>query len=602
MIVPMKKVTLITLSSSASASLTVLRDLGVLHLEYRREPESADTERISAQKEIVQEALNVLSSRKTRTGQKVHASAVETAQYVMSLREERDGLHDRLQFIVNEIERLEPLGDFSPCDIAVLGEKGILAKIYQCEGVDLDRMEIPVPFEIVSSRGALKHILALNDGDFHLPLEEVSIPEKALSHLLREKEEVQRRIDQIEDQLDACAACVSLLEEGLASLGEQLQFAETLSAMGDEGGLSYLRGYCPANEVDRLRKTGPEMGWAFVIEDPSEEDEVPTLIKNPPWIRIIQLVFDFIGTVPGYREYDVSFWFLASLCLFFAMLIGDGGYGILFLAGTLTLSRKLKTLPSALFVLLYVFSAATVVWGMITGTWFGVEGLARVPILSGFVVSGLYSYADNRDFMIHLCFVIGTIHLTVAHSIRLLRHIHSLRVLAELGWISIVWFLYFLARNLVLWRPFPPLVVYLLPLGLFLTSAFSNPQHHFLKGFFVSLADLPLNVIRSFSDVVSYLRLFAVGYATLIVAMSFNQMASDFGWGSVPNAVGATLILLVGHTLNIVMACMAVLVHGIRLNMLEFSSHLGMTWSGNKFAPFRKQAQDRSVRTRPKDR
>jgi V/A-type H+-transporting ATPase subunit I len=128
-------------------------------------------------------------------------------------------------------------------------------------------------------------------------------------------------------------------------------------------------------------------------------------------------------------------------------------------------------------------------------------------------------------------------------------------------------------------------------LGILLTAAFTNPEAHYIRSFFITLGNLPLNVVRSFSDVVSYLRLFAVGYATLVVALSFNQMAADLGWDSAPKAVGAVLILLVGHSLNIILGGMAVLVHGLRLNMLEFSTHLEMTWSGHKFSPFRRETQ-----------
>jgi V/A-type H+-transporting ATPase subunit I len=100
------------------------------------------------------------------------------------------------------------------------------------------------------------------------------------------------------------------------------------------------------------------------------------------------------------------------------------------------------------------------------------------------------------------------------------------------------------------------------------------------------MAELPLGVISSFSDIVSYLRLFAVGFATVVVAESFNNMALGGGISGVLSGIAAVLILFLGHTLNILLGCMAVIVHGIRLNMLEFSGHLGMQWSGKKYEPF----------------
>ncbi|MBW1998684.1 MAG: V-type ATP synthase subunit I, partial [Deltaproteobacteria bacterium] len=285
-------------------------------------------------------------------------------------------------------------------------------------------------------------------------------------------------------------------------------------------------------------------------------------------------------------EYDVSFWFLVSLSLFFAMLVGDGGYGILVFVGTYLLRRKRKTAAKEPFLLLYVFSASTIGWGLITGTWFGVERLASIPTLNRLVVPALNSYSGDQDFMIGFCFILGAVHLSIAHVIRAVRFLNSPKLLAEVGWILILWFLYFLAGYFVLGRPLPEKSRALLSLGLVLVALFSNPKRNFVKSALLGVADLPFNIIRSFSDLVSYLRLFAVGYATLVIAVSFNQMAFDLWKGSMLRAFGALLILLIGHTLNIMLAAMAVLVHGIRLNMLEFSSHLGMNWTGQIFRPF----------------
>jgi len=96
-----------------------------------------------------------------------------------------------------------------------------------------------------------------------------------------------------------------------------------------------------------------------------------------------------------------------------------------------------------------------------------------------------------------------------------------------------------------------------------------------------------LSVINSFSDIVSYIRLFAVGMSTVIVASNFNQMASGSGESSIIGTILSVLILLLGHSLNITLAMMSVLVHGVRLNMLEFSSHVGMQWTGKKYEPFK---------------
>jgi len=146
--------------------------------------------------------------------------------------------------------------------------------------------------------------------------------------------------------------------------------------------------------------------------------------------------------------------------------------------------------------------------------------------------------------------------------------------------------MFFAAGKLVIGRHFPHFALYLLGGGILLILVFENFQKNVLKGMLGTLTQLPLSVIGAFSDVVSYIRLFAVGYATVVVAESFNSMAVGDGINSLIGGLIAALILFFGHALNIILALMAVIVHGIRLNMLEFSNHLGMQWSGKEYKPF----------------
>jgi V/A-type H+-transporting ATPase subunit I len=171
---------------------------------------------------------------------------------------------------------------------------------------------------------------------------------------------------------------------------------------------------------------------------------------------------------------------------------------------------------------------------------------------------------------------------------------------SQLGWLSILWGMYFLVRLIVLengdfgnlqsWVPGP----YLLAAGLGLIIVFDEQKGSFFKGLGLGLAKLPLKLldsISSFSDIISYVRLFAVGLASLEVAKAFNAMADNMGF-NMPAGLGAAFILFFGHTLNIVMGVLSLMVHGVRLNMLEFSGHLGMEWAGIAYKPFQNQIKE----------
>jgi len=195
------------------------------------------------------------------------------------------------------------------------------------------------------------------------------------------------------------------------------------------------------------------------------------------------------------------------------------------------------------------------------------------------------SWLTGQDHLILLSFLIGAVHLTVAHGWNVLRFFPSSRAFAQLGWILTTWTMFFLARQMVLGAAFPHVMLYALVVGIVLIVLFMTPPRA-LKSEWFNHVMLPLSLVGNFVDLVSYVRLFAVGAATFAIAQAFNQMAVGGGVSNVVAGAVAALVLFFGHTLNILLATMGVLVHGVRLNMLEFASHLGMEWTGRPYRPF----------------
>jgi V/A-type H+-transporting ATPase subunit I len=147
-----------------------------------------------------------------------------------------------------------------------------------------------------------------------------------------------------------------------------------------------------------------------------------------------------------------------------------------------------------------------------------------------------------------------------------------------------IWAMLALVNMLVLGSPPPPwmLPAFLVALGLVLV--FTAPSRNLLACIGRGLGAIALNAVSFLSDIISYIRLWAVGLAGGILAASFNDIA-----GPLPVAA-AVLVLVPAHALNLALGLVAVLAHGVRLNLLEFSNHLGMEWSGREYQPFRRQA------------
>lgn len=310
------------------------------------------------------------------------------------------------------------------------------------------------------------------------------------------------------------------------------------------------------------------------MEEPVAEDEPPTLLKISRWAKAISAVFNFLRITPGYYETDVSGIFLVFLTIFAAILIGDSGYGLVFLGGAFVARRFLRHWPAPPFRLLYLLGGGAMIWGALSGVFFG----SKPSFLQPFVCSWL---VDERSVML-LCFALGTVHLTIARLWHAVRLGWSIWTLAQFGWIATTWTMFFAARSLVLGAAFPSFAWWLFGVGVVLLVLFMTPWWT-LKSEWPVHVMLPLNLVTNFVDIVSYLRLFAVGTASLAVASSFNEMFAS--WDGGVGQFFKVFLLFGGHTLNILLCSLGILVHGVRLNMLEFSSHMGMAWAGKGYEP-----------------
>jgi len=290
--------------------------------------------------------------------------------------------------------------------------------------------------------------------------------------------------------------------------------------------------------------------------------------------------------VPGYNEIDISPLFIVFFSLFFGILIGDAGYGLIYFLLNLWLHKKFghKIKDKSVFFLFYILSFCAIIWGLLTATFFGQEWLLNIGI------KPLIPALGNAVFIQALCFFIGALHLSLAHGWRAVQKVPALIALAEVGWICIIWAVFFLAKNLILGDVFPGFGSWLIIAGLLLVLFFTNPQKNILKTIGGGLGKIALSLINNFTDVVSYIRLFAVGLATVAIADAFNAMAAGiFKKGDWLTIIAAALIAISGHVLNVILGPMSVLVHGVRLNVLEFCSHANVTWNGFAYKPFTKK-------------
>ncbi len=608
MIVPMKKIFLLLLESERTEALDALRDSGVVHLEDIS-GSSTLLEELAVKRDTVYRSISLLGGFQVKNSSVKDSSetALEIAKRVVMQHEKSKTLEEEMRQLEKEREQFAVWGDFEPGDIHELDGKGIHIKL--CEITEADKKNIPDAVAIfpVAVKKKLTYAALIVPEGLQLPeLKEVTLPDRSMKELETLMQEKLRKKQSIDSELETLAAALPRLKLLLEELDEEIEFESVRCSANSEGPVVYLSGYVPVPAVDTIKRAAKQNGWGLLIKDPEEDDNVPTLIENPKAVRIIKPVFDILNIIPGYKERDISLFFLLFLSIFFAMIVGDAGYGAIFLGVSLYFGLKGKKKTgriSDMIFFMIVMSSCTILWGAVTGTWFGSITLAKLPFFKALTIDKIASFgkADTSSLIKHICFILGTVQISIAHIWNFIEDLKKkpvIRAFAQLGWLSMVNGLYFLILNFVLSSvkyPVPTFAVYMIFGGFAAVLLFSEQEGNIFKGIlkgFSSLMTIFLSSIGAFSDIISYIRLFAVGLATLAVASSFNAMAAGMGHGVV-GIVGSVIILLLGHGLNLAMGSLAIIVHGVRLNLLEFSGHLGMEWVGINYSPFRNRKKEK---------
>lgn len=605
MIVPMKKVHVLSLASRRRKTTEELGKLGTIHVEV----EAAESSRISelrGERERVLRAVRALPEAPKKIEAKRKRDGQELIDHILSLTDEAREIDDRLQRLEAEAEQVAPWEDVSADELESIERAGYRVSLYVLTGDQMNRFSAPGRHFVVHSSKDRRHVLVVS-AESEQPAEGAQPavdpqprPSRRLSEVEAEMGEARERREEIRGELVQLAVHRPVVEAELIPVDHQIEFERVRSGMNHEGEVLWFIGWIPEPKVSALRTHASNHGWGLLLEDPSDGDEPPVLVERRGVSRLIAPIFDLINTTPGYRERDISFPFLLFLTIFFAMIISDAGYGLLLIAVAVGFIVKQKVSGKAAgpgLLLLLVMSIATVAWGAMSGVWFGHEPIAELPFFEQFIVPDIYAFAPGSiDAVIAFCFVLALIHLTIARVWNVVQELsgpHKLKAVAELGWLGVLGGMFNLALTLVVSAeqyPFLPVSLYLILGGLVAVVLFANQEGNVFRGIlsglnFTSLISTGLDGINAFADTMSYLRLFAVGLASVEIAAATNELAALAGEGlGLPASI---LIILFGHSLNLAMGGLSVLVHGVRLNMLEFSGALGMEWSGSDYKPFR---------------
>ncbi len=636
MIVPMKKISLMVMGDKKRETLKRLRKAGILHIEIT-EGSGKKIGELKTQIALLENAVFVLSEKKNKNTVQKEISpseALTAAEEIAHLTEAKKAALGEKLSLTTELERIRKWGEINPEDFSDLQKNGIEISLYEIpekeyaalpetvKTVCLEKTKNSVKCAVISPSSEAEEIIsAIRHYRFELP--------RLSSSAIKQKiEEANRYIQETDEKINGLAELRDSIKNAVKVLEKEIEFEIYATGMSDESlsengkkefSVAYFTGYVEEENLPRLKEIAKESSWGLLIEDPTEEDNVPTKLRNNKFVSLIYPLTDFLGTVPGYFEYDISGWFLGFILIFFGIIFGDGVYGLLITAAAAALIIKAKLSKkeiSPAFLLVGLFGISTIIWGTVTCTWGGLPAeklplflqKISIPFISNvyadkiwypFWTNGEAGLTTAQNLQI-FCFSLALIQLVVAHIKVARRNRKSIKVLGDVGSIlQLVGIFYVVLSFVVNPEVFPfGLVIGAVPVGttalilvavgFVMNFVFANYNGSIIKSVLESLKNIVsvlLGVVNVFSDIVSYIRLWAVGLAGAAISATVNELAGPM-LGNFMFMIIAIVLLVFGHGLNMILYVLSVIVHGIRLNTLEFSSHLDMSWSGHKFRPF----------------
>ena len=557
---------------------------------------------------------NAAAANTSHKTNQVNLSAAEAADKIIELDAALKKIRDELALLGSKMKTVETLGDFSLADIRSIEEKGkIKIQIWETTKKAADEIDfsgVLAVFKIYSDPAkeifltcAKEHVTLRKCSEIVLE-DDLESLKKAISGLTEKKNGTESAI------FDLAAKRKELYDNYLTEL-DKISFNRAAKGTVSEfdNKVFLLQAWCPKSELANLKKIFENECAAIIEIEPEKDETIPTLIDSKKAVDEMGRDLVNIYDTPAYTDWDPSSWVFFSFTLFFAMIVGDGGYGLLLFAFMLFLKIKLKNPGSAMrrFInLSLVLTGATAVYGILTGAFFGWFPKSFEAPLITFCKNMDFIKVDKANpdttkFMMQLSVLIGMVHICLSLILRGLRAAKDekdfISPLINLSWIGGIWSFFFWYAfdkgGSTVFNAADPAAISangLLSLEIFagilvVLYAIQAKTFNPFKMLYASFFGL-YNGVQFFSDILSYIRLFALGLSGALLAQTFNNLAGQLFDLGVVGMIFAPVVAIFGHLLNIALCLMGGVIHGLRLNFLEWYRWC-FDGSGRKFVPFK---------------
>ena len=607
MVTKMTKYSFILLSEQTEGFLNSLQELGVVDISRSLKPIDEQSSGMLAEADRAKKALSILAACKAGSEKdfKFDGCPVDA---VLETQDRIAGISAEIAAAKKEIAVRQPWGSFRSEDIHKLESQGLKLRFYSCMKKKFDPSWAEIqPLEVISETESKVFFVTVSPAqeEYSFPLEAVPAPEGSVNEEEEKLALLQSKLEKEQQLLANLKSCSDEIRkaynDSLSRL--DLYFAEAATEKAVDNYLTVLTGFAPTSDDKRLCASFDSMDIYYSHEAATKEDNPPVKLKNNWFAKNFEVLTGMYG-VPAYDEFDPTPVLGPFFMLFFAMCMGDAGYGILLMLIALVLRLKMKDSSLGKMHRLIAFlGGMTFVVGIFLGTFFGMSILEAswAPAwLKGLCIDGWFPDAKIAGFPVQmvLAVAIGVLHICLAMIIKTINFTKRFgfkKTVATWGWTTLIvggLGVVSLGMTEVLSaEAFKWTIIALAVVSGLAIYVFNTPGRNPLLNIGSGLWDTYNMVTGLLGDVLSYIRLYALGLAGGMLGNAFNIMGTMILDIPVPgvNWVFCIIILIFGHVLNLAMSCLGAFVHPLRLTFVEYFKNSGYEGSGAKYNPLTKK-------------
>ena len=606
MITKMKKLTFLVYHKEYEEFLNSLRELGVVHIVEKQQGAADNTElqdnirlsnRLAATLKLLQNQKHEKNAVIATEGGTA-TRGMQVLDEVDALQTEHGKLSQQLQSYAKEKEVLEVWGNFEQTGIQKLKDAGYIIGFYSCsEGNYKEEWETEYNAMIVNRISSKVFFVTVTKAgqEVDLDVEQAKLPAYSLSRLEALYDTTEQAIEGNEKKLVALSETdIPSLKAALKELQSQIEFSKVVLSSEQTAGdkLMLIEGWAPAYSKVEIEAYLNDAHVYYEITDPMPGDNVPIRLNNKGFFAWFEPICK-LYMLPKYNELDLTPFFAPFFMVFFGLCLGDSGYGLfLFLGATAyrLLAKKVTPSMKSIISLIQVLSASTFFCGLLTGTFFG----ANIYDLDWPIVQRLKHAVlmDNND-MFRLSLILGVIQILFGMVLKAVNQTIQFGfkyAIATIGWIILlvstaVSALFSSSELLSMGGTAYKVVLCISGAMIFL---FNTPGKNIFMNIGLGLWDSYNMVTGLLGDVLSYVRLFALGLSGGILAGVFNSLAVGMSPDNViAGPIVMVLIFVIGHAINMFMNVLGAMVHPMRLTFVEFFKNSGYEGGGKEYKPFK---------------